>query len=272
MLEDILEVFGLKGGDTKAYKSLLEFGSVPVGTLAKNMGVPRTTLYGNLERLYEQGLVAKSIQKGITLYTAEPLEKIDLIYQKRIESLKKKQYAAKKLIPELEAEIGIHRFKPKIRQYEGQHELQAILEDMLLLEDIETLAFWPIDKMMDVMQDDFTHYHNKERIKRNISIRVVWPHQHSETTKKWPYLSVGSAFLREARLAPLNINFNMGYWIYGTKVAFVSSRAETFGFIVDSQEYTDLMRSQFEVMWNISNPYTFESPAADLFLESVKHD
>lgn len=272
MLENLLNAFDLKEDDTKAYLALLEYGSTPAGKLAKYMGIPRTTLYGNLERLYEQGLVARSVQRGVNLYTAEPLDKIDLLYQKRIEILKKKQQAAKALIPKLEQQIGLHQFKPKIRQYEGRDELQAILEDMLLLKDIETLAFWPIEKMMDVMQDDFTHYHNKERIKRNISIRVVWPHMQGTAMKQWPYLSAGKEFLREARLAPPDIDFNMGYWLYGTKVAFVSSRAETFGFIVDSQEYADLMRMQFEMAWNISKPYAFKSPSAGMFLENIEDD
>ncbi len=46
----------------------------------------------------------------------------------------------------------------------------------------------------------------------------------------------------------------MSYWMYEDKILFVSSQKELFGFIVQSKDFTDLMRVQFQAMWNISKP------------------
>ena len=143
---------------------------------------------------------------------------------------------------------------------------------MLLHQNIETLALWPIENMMDVMTEDFTHFHNAQRIKRNISIKVIWPNTQVSDMDKWPYLSVGKEFLREARTAPTDTDFKMGYWIYDNKAAFISSRAETFGFTIESTEFIALLKMQFDIIWNISKPFDFRSKAADIFLDEFKQE
>jgi len=56
------------------------------------------------------------------------------------------------------------------------------------------------------------------------------------------------------RLAPSNVDFSLGYVIYGHNVRFLSSSQENFGFLVDSQELAAMMTSQWQVIWNVSKP------------------
>jgi len=44
----------------------------------------------------------------------------------------------------------------------------------------------------------------------------------------------------------------MGYWIYENKVAFISSKKSNFGFIIENEEYTNMLRSQFKILWQMS--------------------
>jgi hypothetical protein len=44
----------------------------------------------------------------------------------------------------------------------------------------------------------------------------------------------------------------MGYTIYDDKVSFISSEKEIFGFIVQSEEFSKLMKLHFDLFWNIS--------------------
>ena len=39
----------------------------------------------------------------------------------------------------------------------------------------------------------------------------------------------------------------MSYW-YADKVAFISSRQETFGFVIHSRDFAEMMKAQFEVI------------------------
>lgn len=66
--------------------------------------------------------------------------------------------------------------------------------------------------------------------------------------KTHPYLGVGEKFKREIRTAPPEVNLTMRYWIYGNKIAFLSSRKESFGYIIDSSELAEMLLSQFEMV------------------------
>jgi len=62
-------------------------------------------------------------------------------------------------------------------------------------------------------------------------------------------------FKRQARIAPAQIGFSLGYTIYGNTVRFLSSSKENFGFLVESNELAEMMKNQFEVMWGISKKF-----------------
>ena len=57
---------------------------------------------------------------------------------------------------------------------------------------------------------------------------------------------------REVRLAPAGIDFSLGYSVYGQTVRFISSSQENFGFLVESSELAEMMKSQFGVIWDQS--------------------
>jgi hypothetical protein len=130
--------------------------------------------------------------------------------------------------------------------------VQHILNDMLLYQNIETRSYWPIKSMVDILSADFFRYHNKERIRRNLYTKAIWPRSEVVDIKKNPFLGMGEDFKREIRLAPPEMNFTMGYWIYHNKIAFLSSRSESFGFIIESHEMVKMMASQHEAIWQVS--------------------
>ena len=72
--------------------------------------------------------------------------------------------------------------------------------------------------------------------------------------KKYTFFSPGKKYKRESRIAPKKIEGSMGYWVYGNKVAFISSKKESFGFIVESRELTQLKKAEFEILWKNSKP------------------
>jgi len=110
---------------------------------------------------------------------------------------------------------------------------------------------------------------NKKRVRNNISIRVIWPLDKSVDVKNDIFLAPGKEVKREVRIAPEGIDFSMGYWAYGSKVMFMSSRLENFGFIVESRELRQLIKTQFEVLWNISQPIKVSPDIAKTFFNQI---
>lgn len=269
MIEEIFKTLGFKEEETKTYLSLLDAGASSGGDLAKKMGAPRPTIYGYLDNLVEGGLITQSIQRGIKIFTAEPGDKIRLLYKRKIDELKSKEKALDNIIPELEKRAGMSLFKPKMQFFEGQSGVQNLMEDIFHYSDLETYVFWPIEFMLDILTAEFLQYHNKLRIQKNLSLKALWQREQAQNLRKPPYLGTGKNYLREIRIAPYDMDFRMGCWFYANKAIYISSRAESFGFMIESTEMVELLTAQHNIIWPISEPFTINPKGADSFLKEV---
>lgn len=273
MIQDIFDTLGFKEDEAKTYLTLLDSGVKTAGDLAKIMGVPRPTLYGYLERLTASGLVHQSMRKGVRTYVPEPAEKIRFLYKRKIEEFKTKEKSLDKIIPELEKRSGMNLLRPRMQFFEGREGIESALEDIFSMPPgTMTLAFWPIKASMEVTSPDYFRYHNIERIRRNIHIQGIWPRTQGVDISRYNFMGWGPEYKRELRYAPPGVEFTMGYWVYGHKVIFISSRAESYGFIMESAELAQLMATQHQIVWKISEKVPFDHKAVDRFLAEMKEE
>ena len=268
MIDAQLANMGLREDEIKAFAHLLENPNQPAGSIARKTGISRPSLYGFLKKLSEKGLVIESRKDGVKVFSVAPQEKIGMAIDVQIGHLEKTKSAIAKAFSEMQKGIA-QTTGPRLQIFEGKKELQFILKDMLLYRNTETKAYWPIRSMVEVLGEDFFRQFNKDRIKRNIHVRAIWPSKQSLDIKKHPYLGIGEDFLREIRIAPKEIDFSMGYWIYENKVAFISSKKESFGFILEGKEFADMLSSQFEVLWKISKELKIAEKYTKPFIKDI---
>lgn len=254
MLNKLFKNFNLGEKETKVYLSLLEGGPVTAGSLALKLNIPRSSLYGFLFNLSSKNFVQQSQKNGIKIWQATPPEKITPLINQKINSLEEVRNSFIDILPDLTAKQDTDFTEPKFTYFEGVEGVKNVLKDGLLYRDIETISFWPFSDMMDILGEDFFVYFNKRRIERNIYIKALWPKGRAVDIKKYTFLGVGDKFRREIRQAPSNIDCSMGYWAYQNKVAFISSKKESFGFVVESVELKQLLETQFDVLWQLSKP------------------
>jgi sugar-specific transcriptional regulator TrmB len=269
-LESILQSLGLDELEVKTYLLLLRMGTVQAGGLAGKLGVPRSSLYGVLTRLKERGLIHEVTRKGVKWFGAERPEHFTVLFNQQIESLEKQRAMLQALLPELK-KPGVRRAaRPRLQLFEGPDGVQHVLRDMLLYSDLETLALWPIRAMLEILSPAFFRFLNKERIRQRLYTRAIWPRSQVVSVREHPYLGVGDVFRREIRVAPDEIDFTMGYWIYGDRVAFLSSTRESFGFILESAELIETLRSQFEIIWRLSTPLKVSPQDTAAFVAEIE--
>ncbi len=79
----------------------------------------------------------------------------------------------------------------------------------------------------------------------------------------------GPLFKRHIRLAPKEVDFTMGYWIYANKVAMLSSSKERIGLIIESAEMIEMFKSQWRYIWNDSLPLEFNISDCKPFLDDL---
>ncbi len=83
------------------------------------------------------------------------------------------------------------------------------------------------------------------RVEAGVSLRVVRSRE-KELDAVWP---TDPKKLREVRYSPSGMVFVMTSFIYDSKVAFISSRKENFGMIIESQDFARTFRNLFEILW-----------------------
>ena len=268
MLDNIFEKLNLKKVHTEIYLNLLESGPIPAGKLAKRLNIARSTLYGFLNDLGQKGLVKESEKYGVKIWQAAPPEKINDTINDQINNMETVKAAFANLLPELKKQQKTDFVSPKFTYYEGVEGVKHMLKDVLLYRDLITESFWPFKDMIEVLGADFLRENNNiKRIKQNITLNVIWPRNKAIDITQYPFMGVGKDFMREIRIAPAGVESSMGYWAYANKVAFISSKKESFGFIVESLELRQLLKTQFDVLWKISKPIHATAKSHRKFLE-----
>lgn len=268
-LKKILGTLGLDPLEIQGYLDLHQRGAMAAGTLAKRLGVPRTTAYTMLDRLVGKGLVRESAHRGVKWYAAESPDTIGHIFSQRVTALEGAHKEFLQLLPELRQKSKRTTSSPRLTILEGRDGLQSLLRDMLHYGDLQTCAVWPIKKMMEVLSPEFFRFHNLERIRRDIYTRAVWPACEVVSIERYPFMGWGAPFKREIRVAPASMTYELGYWIYANKVAFISSARESYGFLIQSEELAQTLTVQFELLWAAARPLEYDSSVVKAFIEEL---
>ena len=253
-----IENIGLSEAEANTYVALLsQSGGMSVLELSRMVNVPRATLYGHLETLLKAALVKKGLQDGRTVFYAESPTTITDLYDRRINELKSER---EKFVVEMESYTKINSYySPKFYVYDQSNAASQILWDVLRAKEKETYWLWPISEMVRSIPVDVLNEFHQERMKRGIWLNVLWPDAKRVEQEQYSFME-GSPneknFMRRVRILPKEIDQTTGYGIYGTKVAFLSSEQEHYGFVIDSKELTKTFKNQFDYFWSISKTLT----------------
>lgn len=246
-LESILHSLGLPPSSQKIYTELLEHGETTARLLSEKLGITRPSTYDHLAILVKRGLVVEKKKENKTYFAADDVRHIERALAENIETLKEQKESFATMLPSLIKDFSTE--SPKIRFFEGKEGMLHLLYDVLWAKGETIYTLWPHEEMLRVLGKDALIRFNTRRLQEKITVNALWPH--GTTSAKDSIWGVKDTCL-ERRHAPKGVSFRMGYTIYGDKVSFISSHREVFGFIVQSKDFAELMRSQFEVMWKVS--------------------
>ncbi len=268
MLDRILQELNLPENAQKIFGSLIDKGPSTARLIAERLGMPRPSVYDNIKILIQHGLVTERDEENKKIFSVDDIQTIPNLLQSKIESLQSEKASFAKMLPSLLKKTSF--IEPKIKFYSGKEGLRQVMNHIMWHRNITTTIMWPMHEVLNVLGAEYLEEINRKRIKRNISIRGIYPHKSKPDLKKYPFLGVGGGHLREIRLAPKNMSWDMGYWMYEDKVAFISSQKESFGFIIHSRDFANLMKTQFDTIWHLSKPVKAEPQHTDAFLEGIK--
>ncbi|MDB5259978.1 MAG: transcriptional regulator, TrmB [Candidatus Nomurabacteria bacterium] len=250
-LENILQELDLPPSSQKIYKELLERGEATARTLSLRLRLTRPSTYDHLSLLKKKGLVVEFKRESTTYFAVDDVRHVGNALKERIEKLTEHEKMFSTMLPQLLKESKTET--PKIKFFEGKEGLTYLLYDVLWNKGETIYTMWPHKEMEKVLDKEAMVRFNERRIQEKIIVHALWPHQSKPNkSNSKDYIWQGKDQFTKRKYAPKDMSWSMGYTIYDDKVSFISSEKEVFGFIVQSSEFSKLMRMQFEVLWNLS--------------------
>jgi sugar-specific transcriptional regulator TrmB len=228
------------------YVELAQRGESSARLLAERLGVARPSVYDHLAPLISLGLVILLDRDGKTVFAIHDLADLERL----IEEKKERMVILKKRF-EQERDMlmsSVVATEPKIKFFEGKEGIIHIMRDMLWEAEGGLKTVWPYQEMLLLLGQTELEEFNRKRIRNKTALRSIW----TSKPKQMQHIWKGGDFKVERRYAPKNFTPAMGYNIYGDKVSFMSSGKESYGFIVRSEDFVQLMSAQFEVLWKES--------------------
>ena len=242
--QDILiKNLGLTDKEAAVYMAILELGSSTIKPIATQSGVKRTSIYYFIENLVNLGIVEQAKIRGRYHYKALPPENLVSLQQHRLKELEE-------ALPQFRSYFNESTSKPKISYYEGVEQLQNIMLEELKCKS--TSFIWPASVAVEMVGGtDFMQKLIKRMAENKVKNRILrFPDQDLE----YPG-SVGGALgpYRQLRFAPKGLSFPVAIGIFDpNKVAFMTSKKEGFGIIIESPEVHEAMTFLFNMFWEQS--------------------
>ena len=252
MFTKIFKELGLSSTSQQVFNELVSNGPATARQLAERISIPRPSVYDHLKILIQKGMVLERNEESKKIFAVDDVRNIEELLNDKIKSLEKEKVEFNKSLPSLLKKTNF--IEPRIKFYSGKEGVKQVINHIMLNRNTETILMWPMSEMMKVLGDKYLEELNVKRIQRNISLRVIWPQDKVLNSKKFPYLGTGEEHLRDLRIAPKGMTWDMGYWMYEDKVAFLSSEKEGFGFVIHSKDFANLIKVQFEEIWKNSKP------------------
>lgn len=242
-IEEKLARIGITGTLYKLYLTAVGLGAASITEVASRAGLARTTAHDALAKLEEEGLV-RFVDNGKRRFVVAQDPGVLL---ERIEA---RRQMLEDVMPVLRSMYHRETGKPNVRFHPGPEGIRTTLWDTLSGGGNVLRATLSMKELMAEPGLEEMERYLMERARRGIWLHVIRSAER-DIVPIWPS---SREQLRELRYAPPEHTLAMTCFIYGNKVALISSARESYGMIIDSAEFAAFQASMFDAMWSLSIP------------------
>lgn len=239
-----LNNLGLAPKAARVYLAIIELGKASSIDIARRTRLKRTTVYDHVLDLIQRGYITETKKGKRRLFIAEDPKKLIGRHELRLERIKE-------LVPILSSAYTKNHPQPHIRFYDGFSGVRVIMEELLTAQKEEQLWWTSMHDMADVLGRNYLKQWVRRRVKRGISCRVLRTPETAKTLLD-PLFGETTGYLRKIKWLPVNFVFEGALCIFNDKVAYMSSRNDRFGFIIESASFSKMHRLVFESMWMVT--------------------
>lgn len=250
-----LLAFGISPAEAKIYLFLLDKPPKTVVELARDLALPRTSIYDNSEKLIARGLLAKVVGYKSQKLRALPIDILQMIIDEEIVSIKSLEksllFLKENLISSLNA-----TFNTEIKYYHGKQGFMQMMWNTLLARD--GIVRYPEFGRIEIVGEKFFHSWGEQIIEGKITERAII-NPKIETINH--YLQT-EEYEKRSKYQLTNVLPENTLYISGDTTIYNDTFAlcfwkqgEVIGVEIKNAELVKMQKSIFETLWRISSPF-----------------
>jgi sugar-specific transcriptional regulator TrmB len=151
IMEKLFRNLGLEKKEMETFLHLLELGPQPVSVVAKQAGIPRTSMYEMLSRLKKSHLVEEFERKGMKYVRCIPVKSIGDVLRNREKQIQQTLTLLEDNMEQLEALESSGSITPKVRFFEGKEEVMRMYA--LIVREPKFCAFVNLESVKECMPE-----------------------------------------------------------------------------------------------------------------------
>ncbi len=246
IIENLLKL-GVEEKASKLFISLLETGPQTPLSLSRNTNINRTTIYRELEKLREYGLIEEILEEHTTLFQASDPNSFNLLITRKESEVSQMKSSLPNLLSQI-SQITPMAPNTKVLYYRGQKGIQQLLWNTLKAKG-EQVGLGYTD-WNDAVGKSFAEELRNEYVARGICLREVLNEKTSDYTVNNAYLT---KYFRARYIPKKIITIKHDTYIYNNVFAYLHYyNNEYFGVEIHNQEIADTEKQIFEILWKMA--------------------
>lgn len=246
----IIEELGRLGIEDKAsklYLSLLQTGPQTPLNLSRNTNINRTTIYRELEKLKDAGLIEEIIEEHTTLFQAADSNSFNLLIAQKESELSQIKQSVPALLSQI-SQIAPNSPNTKVLYYRGQKGIQQLLWNTLKAKG-EQIGLGYTD-WNDAVGKSFSEELRREYVERKIHLREILNNKTSDYTTNKTYLD---KYFRSRYISTKILTIKQDTYIYNDVFAYMSYyQNDYFGVEIMNAEIAKTEKQVFEILWKMA--------------------
>jgi sugar-specific transcriptional regulator TrmB len=236
-----LESLGFNRNEALVYLELIKMGKASPLELSKRTKIHRSNMYDILEKLFEKGIVDKSIESNKKIfYPVEPKDLLDY--------LKQKEKQLEEILPEMERIYSYEKDDRVVTISEGINSAKNIISHLIDLKE-PIFSIGAIPKELFSFKKFFDEF-NRLRIKKKITLKYIFEEEDKGEMKKFQKLD-----FTEVRYMP-TINKSVLTFLCGDKILILIWNDSVETILLKSLNLKEAYKTYFDFLWEKAKTFS----------------
>jgi sugar-specific transcriptional regulator TrmB len=244
------DVLNLDLRESEIFKYLLKNKERSATQIAKDIKIPRTSVYHTICNLLEKEIIVESKTKsGKTIYNAININTLKTIARENTKKAAIYEKTVKKFVKEYEKEAKRFSDLSVVVASSGIKSAWSLIEDVLLAKKDSywlTATNLPFRKIISETEYFRRITHRRKRMKRTKSYIIADRSAFSEKIERQ-----GETDFREVKLLPAGELLKSSIIIFGDNIGFISYGNEIKTIKIENKFLSETMKLFFKMIWDV---------------------